>query len=183
MIGTTTPIGGGGLPTLPPIGAFGRLPAVPQLRRAPAIRTPGGSADPDKPLLDLFTKAKREVFADRWRYERVWTRNTHYVNMRQWLGLYDRGVGWLDARVARGVPRPVTSKAKEAVQAIRAMFTAATLGVDVRPLKNDVKPVSTAATADKLAPVLATANEMDLVLYEGDFWFIVLGNVAYPVSY
>src|SRR5262249_3924499 len=148
--------------------------------QAPAVRIPGAS---DKPLLDFYDKCKRECFADRWRYERVWTKALHYVNMRQWLGVYDRTGGWLDSRVARGVPRPVTSKPKEAVPAIRAMFPAATLGVDARPMKNDVQSVSTAATADKLAPVLATANEMDLVLYEGDFWFIVLGNVVYHVSY
>src|SRR5262245_33945018 len=129
--------------------------------RAPAVMTPGSAKDPDRELLDLFDKAKRECFADRWRYERVWTRNLHYVNSRQWLGIYDRSGGWMDARVARGVPRPVTSKPKEAVQAIRAMFTAATLGVDVRPLKNDVESVTTATTADKLAPVLYTANHMD----------------------
>src|SRR5262245_35323088 len=151
--------------------------------RAPAVKTPGGAGDPDKPLLELFDKAKRECFADRWRYERVWTRAIHYVNMPQWLGLYDRSAGWMDARVARGVPRPVTSKPKEGVQAIRAMFTAAQLGVDVRPLKNDVKSMTTATTADKLAPVLYGSNLMDQVLHEGDYWFIVCGNVIYHASY
>src|SRR5215471_8535154 len=109
--------------------------------RAPLVKTPGGAAagDPDKPLLELFDKAKRECFADRWRFERKWTKAIHYTNMRQWLGTYDRTAGWLDSRVARGVPKPVTSKPREGVQAIRAMFTAAQLGVDVRPLKNDVK--------------------------------------------
>jgi hypothetical protein len=53
----------------------------------------------------------------------------------------------------------------------------------VRPLKNDVKSMTTASTADKLAPVLYTANEMDQVLHEGDYWFIVCGNVIYHVSY
>jgi hypothetical protein len=153
--------------------------------QAPAVKTPGGAAlgDPDKPLLEQFDKAKRECFADRWRYERVWTRAIHYTNMRQWLGTYDRTAGWMDSRVARGVPKPVTSKPKEGVQAIRAMFTAAQLGVDVRPLKNDVKSMTTATTADKLAPVLYTSNEMDIVLHEGDYWFIVCGNVVYHVSY
>src|SRR5882672_4692726 len=105
--------------------------------KAPAVRTPGGAGDPDRSQIEYFEKAKRECFADRWRYERVWTKAIHYTNLRQWLGLYDRTGGWMDSRVAKGVPKPVTSKPKEAVQAIRAMFTAATLGVDVRPLKND----------------------------------------------
>src|SRR5215510_14936447 len=151
--------------------------------RAPAVVTPGGSGDPDKPLLELFDKAKRECFADRWRYERVWTRAIRYVNMRQWLGVYDRTAGWMDSRVAKGVPQPETSKPKEGLQTKNAMFTAATLGVDVRPLKNDVRSMTTATTADKLAPVLYSANDMDQVLHEGDYWFIVCGNVIYHVSY
>lgn len=149
--------------------------------RAVTQRLKGGKTDAQ--YLDYFKQAKTECFADRWRYERIWTKALHYVNMRQWLGQYDRSAGWLDARVARGVPRPVTSKPKEAVQAIRSMFTATNLGVDVRPLKNDVKSVTTATTAGKLAPVYYTLNEMDETLHEGDFWFIVCGNVIYHVSY
>ncbi len=151
--------------------------------KAPGVVTSGQSAPTDAQYLERFNRAKRECFADRWRFERLWTRNIHYINLRQWLGVYDRSNGWMDARIARGVPRPVTSKPKEGLQAIRSMFTAANLGVDVRPLKNNAKSVLTATTADKLAPVLYTANDMDAVLHEGDFWFIVCGNVIYHVSY
>ncbi len=151
--------------------------------KAPGIISTGASGTTDAQYLEIFNRAKRECFADRWRFERLWTRNIHYVNMRQWLGIYDRSNGWMDARIARGVPRPVTSKPKEGLQAIRSMFTAANLGVDVRPLKNDAASVLTATTADKLAPILYTANDMDTVLHEGDFWFIVCGNVIYHVSF
>lgn len=161
--------------------------AEPQTATAPAAGAPAivasGQPMQDAQYLELFNRRKREAFADRWRFERVWTRNIHYTNLRQWLGVYDQANGWRDARVARGVPKPVTSKPKEAVQSIRAMFTATTLGVDVRPLRNDVKSVTTATTAAKLAPVLATLNGMTDNLYEGDYWFIVTGNVVYHVSY
>jgi hypothetical protein len=137
----------------------------------------------DADYLKLYDRFKREAFADRWRFERVWTRNIHYVNLRQWLGQYDQANGWRDARVARGVPKPVTSKPKEAVQVIRSMFTATTLGVDVRPLRNDVKSVTTATTATKMAPLLAKLNAMTDTMSEGDFWFIVTGNVIYHVGF
>jgi len=162
-------------------------PAAPPAAAAPTGAAPAivTSAQPmqDADYLSLFDRCKRESFVDRWRFERVWTRNIHYTNLRQWLGLYDQANGWRDARVARGVPKPVTSKPKEAVQVIRSMFTATTLGVDVRPLRNDVKSVTTATTAGKMAPLLATRNGMPDVLHEGDFWFIVTGNVIYHVSF
>jgi hypothetical protein len=162
-------------------------PAAPPPAAAPTGAAPAIIASTqtltDPQALELFDRCKRECFADRWRFERVWTRNIHYTNLRQWLGLYDQAGGWKDARVARGVPKPVTSKPKEAVQVIRSMFTATTLGVDVRPLRNDLKSVTTATTATKMAPVLATLNGMPDVLHEGDFWFIVTGNVVYHVSF
>jgi len=157
---------------------------VPSLAgKAPGLISSGQPDTTDAQYLERFNRAKRECFADRWRFERLWTRNIHYVNMRQWLGVYDRSNGWMDARIAKGVPRPVTAKPKEGLQAIRSMFTSAKLGVDVRPLKNNAQSVLTATTADKLAPVLYKANDMDQVLHEGDFWFIVCGNVIYHVSY
>lgn len=162
-------------------------PTLPQAATAPPSAAPAiiNSTQPqqDADYLKLFDRCKRESFVDRWRFERVWTRNIHYVNLRQWLGMYDQASGWRDTRVARGVPKPVTSKPKEAVQVIRSMFTATSLGVDVRPLRNDVKAVTTATTATKMAPVLATLNKMPETLHEGDFWFIVTGNVIYHVSF
>jgi hypothetical protein len=162
--------------------------ATPPAAAPPPAATSAAIGQSDQPMQDadylkLFDRCKREAFADRWRFERVWTRNIHYVNMRQWLGQYDQANGWRDARVARGVPKPVTSKPKEAVQIIRSMFTATTLGVDVRPLRNDVKSVTTATTASKMAPLLAKLNEMPDTLHEGDFWFITCGNVIYHVAF
>src|SRR5882672_3748853 len=172
---------------LPPTGAGGGPPAAPPAAAAPVTGAPAivptDQRMDDPKYLELFGRCKREAFSDRWRFERVWTRNLHYVNMRQWLGQYDQANGWRDARVARGVPKPVTSKPKEAVQSLRSMFTTTVPSVDVRPLRNDVKSVTTATTAGKLAPVLYGLNDMPETLHEGDFWFIVLGNVVYHVSF
>jgi len=173
--------------TFPPNSADAAPAAAPPAAADPVTGAPAIVATDqrmtDPQYLELFKRCKREAFADRWRFERVWTRSLHYVNMRQWLGQYDQSNGWRDARVARGVPKPVTSKPKEAVQSIRAMFTATVPSVDVRPLRNDVKSVTTATTASKLAPVLYGLNDMPETMHEGDFWFIVLGNVVYHVAY
>jgi hypothetical protein len=169
--------------TFPPSPAPQTNPVPPPpAAGAPTIIKPDQAAG-DKVYLELYDRCKREAFADRWRFERVWTRNIHYVNMRQWLGQYDQANGWRDARIAKGVPKPVTSKPKEAVQSLRSMFTATVPSIDVRPLRNDVKSVTTANTASKLNPVLYGLNAMPETLLEGDFWFIVLGNVIYHVSF
>ncbi len=147
--------------------------------RAPALAN-RGMGDPstlsDPQLIEIFERCKRESFADRWIFERQWTRNIHYVNQRQWLAPYNRQYGWRDARLAKGIPRPTTSKPKEAVQAIRAMFTAIQLGVNARPTSRDPKAIITASTCDDLVPVLHDVHDMDDVLNEGDYSLIVLGN-------
>src|SRR5262249_26117801 len=137
----------------------------------------------DPQYIELFQQRKREAFCDRWRFERVWTRNIHYTNLRQWHGVYDQSAGWRAARVVRGVPKPATSKPDDPSQSNRSMFTATVPGVDIRPLRNDVKSVTTATTASKLTPVLHGLNDMTDCMFEGDFWFIVCGNVIYHVSY
>ena len=69
-------------------------PAAPPPAAAPAGAAPAivNSAQPmqDADYLNLFDRCKRESFVDRWRFERVWTRNIHYANLRQWLGTYDQ---------------------------------------------------------------------------------------------
>lgn len=130
----------------------------------------------DAQYLDIFERFKKECFADRHVWERQITRNIHYVNNRQWLAPWTRQNGWRDARLQKGVPRPVTSKPKEGVQSIRAMFTSVNLGVTVRPVGHDAKAIVTAAAADDLSPVLHTAHDMDSVMSEFDWWFIVTGN-------
>lgn len=130
----------------------------------------------DAQYLDIFDRFKKECFADRHVWERQWTRNIHYVNMRQWLAPWTRQQGWRDVRLARGVPRPVTSKPKEGVQSIRAMFTSVKLGVTVRPVGKDAKALVTAAAADDLSPVLHDIHDMNHVMNEFDWWFITTGN-------
>lgn len=133
----------------------------------------------DAALLRLYNRCKDEAFADRWIFERQWTRIIHYLNHRQWLAPYSRTEGWREARLAKGIPRPTTSKVKEADQAIRAMFTAIKFGVVIRPASQNQKSIMTAQTCDDLAPLLHDLHDMDGIMHEGDFWFVNLGNVIY----
>lgn len=135
---------------------------------------PYGLTDAD--LLQIAKDFHKESFDNRWVWERQWMRNIHYVNMRQWLVYDQRSNQWKDKRMAKHIPRPVTSKPKEGVQAIRAIFTSVKLGATVRPNGTDPKNVAVANTADEFAPVLHEEHEMESNLNEFDYWFIVTGN-------
>lgn len=136
---------------------------------------PLGTFD-DQELLDLWDRLRRESIDNRWVFERQWHRNILYTLGRQWIEYFPRQGGWKDKRMAPWIPRPVTNKCKETVQAIRAMFASIKLGVNVRPNGAIPANVSAAATADDLAPLLHEDQDMDTVLNEFDFWLIVTGN-------
>jgi hypothetical protein len=132
----------------------------------------------DADYLQFFNDCKREAFADWTIYERQWTKIIHYLNNRQWLAPYSAVDGWRDARMPRNVPKPVTNKAREADIAIRAMFASIKFGVMVRPANQSNDAISTATTADNLAPVLHDLHEMDAVMNEADYWLVNNGNVV-----
>lgn len=130
----------------------------------------------DEELLELWKDIRTEALSNRWMFERQWQRNIWYVLGRQWIEYLSRYGGWRDKRIAQWIPRPVTNKCKETVQAIRAMFTSIQLGVNVRPNGGSPENVSAAATADALAPVLHERHHMNAVQNEFDFWLIATGN-------
>jgi len=130
----------------------------------------------DEALLKLWEEMKRESLSDRWVFERQWHRNILYVLGRQWIEYFSRQGGWKDKRMPSWVPRPVTNKAKETVQAIRAVFTSINFAVNVRP--NGATPANVAAAnvADEISPFIYDLHNMDDVMTEFDFWLITTGN-------
>lgn len=163
-------------PPMPPTTLLATVP------RAPAIVTTASNPDRTK-LVDEYKKFKKECFADRWIFERQWTRIIHYRNGRQWLAPYSRSKGWQDARLARGIPRPVTNKAQEIDDTLRAMFATIDLGVDCRPTSRKPADIVTAGIADDLIPVLHGVHDMDACMDEFDFWFVNLGTAFLHTSY
>ncbi len=131
----------------------------------------------DEQLLEIFKKAKKESFADRWLWERKWMRNIHCANNRMWIEYVRKTNEWRDVRLAEWVPKPVTPLIKNGVQALRSMFAAVDIGVNVRPNGSDPKNVAVAAIADDYAPVLHKLHKMEEVFNEADYWYIVTGNV------
>lgn len=144
---------------------------------APALVPQGPDYTNDKRLLEIFEEDKRECLDARWVYERLWWRHLLYELGRQWI-YYDRKRGqWLDKRMARWMPRPVTNKIAEGVEALIALFAGIKLSTLARPVGGSVANVAAAEVADEIQPYLHEEHEMDRVLREHDFWLIVTGNV------
>lgn len=158
-------------PTAPTTSPFAPKPQSTPI--AKPTRTPELT---DQELLKLWEKDKRECFADRWIWERQWTRAGHYVSGWQWLAPYSRSNGWERAKVGANVPTPISQYPKTGVQSIRAMLTSIKSGVNVRPTSKDPKAVITAATAQDYDPVLRDLHHLPQVLNEFDWNFIVYGN-------
>jgi hypothetical protein len=159
------------------------LDAQAKLQPGPGVEPPVDTVSPeqdprysDETLLERWKQTSQDTLHNRWMFERQWQRNIWYILGRQWIEYLSRWGGWRDKRIAQWIPRPVTNKCKETLQAIRAMFTSIQLGVNVRPNGTDAENVAAAAVADELVPVLHEAHEMDSLLNEFDFWLITTGN-------
>lgn len=143
----------------------------------PAAAPPVDPYTDDVKLLATFKIAHKQCFERRQMFEAVWWRNLLYVLGRQWI-YYDRSAGqWLDKRLQKWIPKPVTNKMAETVAAIMSVFGSVTLSVACKPIGGDPKDVQAAETANKYESPIRTEHDMERVEPEGDFWLITLGNV------
>ena len=156
---------------------------------------PSGDVDPnsllepvdpfadDQFLLDLFERYKKEAFEYRWIWEREWIRDLYYVSGRQWIYYNPTRREWVDKRLQKWVPRPVTNKMAEITQAIRANFQAINLAVVARPIGHDTQSIAAAEISDQMSPLIHEEHLMDLAMKEADFWMITTGNACLQISW
>ena len=134
-------------------------------------------------LLDVFNILKRESTEYRWIWEREWLRDLYYVANRQWIYFNPTRREWVDKRLQKWVPRPVTNKMAETLQAIRTNLGAVNLAVTVRPVGNDPQSIAAASVADEASPMIHEEHMMNQVMREADFWLIATGNACLQVSW
>ncbi len=134
-------------------------------------------------LLNLFEELKKESLEYRWIWEREWLRDIYYVMNRQWIYFNPTRREWVDKKLARWIPRPVTNKMAEVVQAVRANFQAVDLAVTIRPVGDNTESITAADIADQMSPLIHEEHLMDQVMKEADLWFIVTGNAVLQVSW
>jgi len=149
---------------------FGNTPAL----------TAAAPADPyadDVALKKLFGDFRKLCFDGRWVYERNWWRNLLYILGRQWIFYNVQRGAWQDKRMQKWIPRPVTNKFAETVDAMRSVFQGVDLEVKVRPISDDPVDTITAETAELAHAPIRDEHDMRARLYEADFWSIATGNV------
>jgi len=134
-------------------------------------------------LIDLFNQLKRESTEYRWIWEREWLRDLFYVANRQWISFHPSRREWVDKRLQKWVPRPVTNKIAEILQAIRTTLISVNLQVKATPVGNDTESIAAAEVADQIAPLIHEEHIMNQVMREADFWFIATGNACLQVSW
>lgn len=138
--------------------------------------------DPKK-LLDLFNTLKKESTEYRWVWEREWLRDLYYVANRQWITFHPARREWVDKRLQKWIPRPVTNKMAETLQAIRTNLCAIDLAVTVRPVGDDTESIAAAEVADQMSPMIHEEHNMNQVMREADFWLICTGNACLQTSW
>lgn len=134
-------------------------------------------------LLAIFERCKKEAFASRWVWEREWLRDVFYITNRHWIYWHPSRREWVDKRLQKNVPRPVTNKMAEVVQALRATFGSISLGILSQPIGHNTESVATADVVDKLAPLIHEEHRMTQVMREGDFWLLGTGSVCLQTSW
>lgn len=137
----------------------------------------------DQFLLDIFDRYKRESMEYRWVWEREWLRDLYYVASRQWITYHPTRREWIDKRLANWMPRPVTNKIAEILQAIRTNFAAVNLAIKARPLGSDTEAIAAAEVTEQMAPLIHEEHEMNQVMREADFWFIATGNALLQLTW
>ena len=146
---------------------------------------PLAAPDPYNPtqLLELFKRLKKESMDDRWNLEMEATRDLNYVGGRQWIVYNSSKRGWVDKRLQKWVPRPVTNKMAETLQAIRTNLAAISLAAKVTPVGKDPKAIAAAEVADQMMPMIHEEHDMNQVMREADFWLITTGSVVLQTSW
>ena len=137
----------------------------------------------DARLLSMFDKIRREATEHRWVYERDWLRDLFYINNRQWITYHPTRREWIDKRIQKWVPRPVTPKMAEALQAIRTNMAAINLAVVARPVGHDTESIAAAQIADQMSPLIHEEHLMQQVMREADFWMVGTGNAVLQLSW
>ena len=139
-------------------------------------------ATPER-ILELHNRYKAESLDQRWVLEHDWLRDIAYVAGRQWIVYHPQRRQWVDKKLEKWVPKPVTNKMRETVSAIRATFSKIQLLAKARPNGYDSRAIATAEIADQMAPLIHEEHDMNQVMREADFWLITTGSACVQSSW
>lgn len=161
--------------------AGGLTPADPSIMAA-GLPAPPNIYDHGR-LLELFNRIKPTCFDNRWLFERDWLKENYYIANRQWITYHPSRREWVDKRLQKWIPRPVTNKMSETLQAIRTNLCAINLAVKAKPVGGDPAAIAAAEICDQMAPAIHEEHDMNQVMREADYWLIVNGSVLLQTSW
>lgn len=145
-----------------------------------STRTAQPPADPyalsDEQLLQLYEETRKLCEPGREVFEATWWRNLLYVLGRQWIYFNPQQKSWNDKRMAKWIPKPVTNKIAEGIQALRAMLAAIKLGVVAEPIGQAARNQMAAQTAGEMIPLLHKEYGMSKAMRMADSYALTLGN-------
>lgn len=176
-ISVVTPDNGMVVPGLDAVAAAAMNGEIPEERELQKAK----DDDPfgDKKLTEAFIEFKEEAFDQRWVFEREWWRNLLYYMSRQWIYYDLKRNAWLDKRMARWIPRPVTNKVQETTDGMLSVSQSVQLSVICRPEGADPIDLMTAESATRMGPALHVEHMMEQAIGAADFWQVVTGNAFY----
>jgi hypothetical protein len=143
-----------------------------------------GAVDPNDPyaddeeLLKCFRENAKRCGDRRIAFERVWWRLLLYILGRQWI-YFDKNAGnWVDKRLQKWMPRPVTNKILETLETIMSVFQSVELSASCRPQGARPQDIMAAETSNRYEAPLKDDHEWLRVQREHDWWLTALGNCA-----
>jgi hypothetical protein len=132
----------------------------------------------DVKLLECFRSNNKRCADRRVSFERVWWRLLLYILGRQWI-YFDKNAGsWVDKRLQKWIPRPVTNKILETLETILSVFQSVELSASCRPEGGSPDDIMAAETANRYESPMKDDHEWPKVQREHDWWLTALGNAA-----
>jgi hypothetical protein len=144
----------------------------------PAAAAPPDPYTDDTDLLKTYAAASRRCNEKRVAFERVWWRLLLYLLGRQWIYFERSANQWVDKRLQRWIPRPVTNKIATTLNTILSVFQSVNLAVSCRPEGNAPNDIMAADTANKYEAPLRADHDWARVQDDADWWLTALGNVG-----
>jgi hypothetical protein len=173
-----------------PVTAPQARPLAPGLDQAAAGIFGGAAPAPQLPpdpytnralLLKTFKDFKEECFDQRNTFEAAWWRNVLYYLSRQWIYYDAQRNKWLDKRLHRWVPKPVTNKVRETTDAILSVFRSVQLTAICKPDGANPVDIQTSEIATRLGPPIHVEHNMGSALELHDWWLALTGNAILQV--
>ena len=143
----------------------------------------GALPETHRPVLDLYSRFKERVQADRYFLERDWYRNILFFLGIQWITYTPLNRRWMPRPLKRWIPRPVTNKFATHATTIIQVLSAKPPVATARASTNSADDLATADLANQAVPVLYEEGDADEARRISAAWVTLTGNAIIHTCY